>query len=165
LALGDGFDRGVDGVDLVVARPLAAAVVVVVLEDHLLCLGCQALPGSVSRPERGRRRKLIEPEGGLPLLAGAGSIVEHEAIAVGREDEWDLKRLGILQGLLHARADAVAVLLGLDQGDRNVRLIVENVVGSLGLAPRDELASDDDPTAGECDLLANLQHLIPARMA
>ena len=103
LALSDGFDRGVDGVDLVVARPLAAAVVVVVLEDHLLCLGRQALPGSVFRPERGRRRKLIEPEGGLPLLAGAGSIVEHEAIAVRREDEWDLKRLGILQRLLHAR--------------------------------------------------------------
>ena len=36
LALGDGFDRRVDGVDLVVARGLAAAVVEVVLQDDLL---------------------------------------------------------------------------------------------------------------------------------
>ena len=35
LALGDGLDRGVDGVDLIVARGLAAAVVEVVLKDDL----------------------------------------------------------------------------------------------------------------------------------
>ena len=40
LPLGDGFDGGVDGVALVVARCLAAAVVEVVLEDDLLC--CRA---------------------------------------------------------------------------------------------------------------------------
>ena len=39
LALGDGLDRRVDGVDLVVARGLAAAVVVVVLKDDLLGSG------------------------------------------------------------------------------------------------------------------------------
>ena len=38
-ALGDGLDRGVDGVDLVVARGLAAAVVVVVLQHDLLGFG------------------------------------------------------------------------------------------------------------------------------
>ena len=62
-------------------------------------------------------------------------------------------------------ADAVVVVLGLDQGDRNVGLVVEDVVGSLGLAPGDELAADDDPALGEADLLADLQHLIPARLA
>ena len=35
LALGDGLDRGVDGVDLIVARRLAAAVVEIILEDDL----------------------------------------------------------------------------------------------------------------------------------
>ena len=53
LALGDGLDGRVDGVDLVVARRLAAAVVVVVLKDDLLGVRRQALPGAIARPEIG----------------------------------------------------------------------------------------------------------------
>ena len=58
LPLGDGLDRGVDGVDLVVARLLAAAVVVIVLQDDLFLLGGQPLPGAVARPQRRRAREL-----------------------------------------------------------------------------------------------------------
>ena len=65
LALGDGFDGRVDGVDLVVARRLAAAVVVVVLQDDLLGFRRQAFPGAVARPEFGRRRERVEREFGF----------------------------------------------------------------------------------------------------
>ena len=71
LALGDGLDGGVDGVALVVARRLAAAVVEVVLEDDLLCVGRQALPGAVPRPELGGRREGVEGEVGLDLRRSA----------------------------------------------------------------------------------------------
>ena len=92
----------------------------------------------------------------------AGAVVEHEAVAVGGKYEGDVQRLGIFERLLHAVADAVVVVFRLDHRDRDVRLIVENEVGLLGLAARDQLAANDDPALGEIDLLANLQHLIPA---
>ena len=89
--------------------------------------------------------------------------MEHEAVAVGGEDERDVERLGVLERLLHAVADGVVVVLGLDDGERDVRLVVEDVVGALGLAARDQLAADDDPALGEADLLADLRHARPSR--
>ena len=58
----------------------------------------------------------------------------------------------------------MVVVLRLDQGDGDVRLVVENVVGALGLAAGDQLAADDDPAFGEIDLFANLRQDIPARL-
>ena len=46
---------------------------------------------------------------------------------------------------------------------RDVGLVIEDVVGALGLAAGDELAADDDAALGEADLLADLQHPVPAR--
>ena len=83
------------------------------------------------------------------MLALAGAVVEEKGVAVGGEDERDVEGRGVLQGLLHAVADAVVVVLCLDQGDGDVRLVVENVVGTLGFAAGDELAADDDPALGE----------------
>ena len=51
LALGDGFDGCVDGIALVIARGLAAAVVEVVLQDNLFLVGRQALPRAVLLPK------------------------------------------------------------------------------------------------------------------
>jgi hypothetical protein len=65
-------------------------------------------------------------------------------------------------GLLHAVADAMIVVLRLDQRDRDIRLVIENKVGLLGLAARDQLAAHDDPALSKIDLLPNLQHLVPA---
>ena len=89
--------------------------------------------------------------------------MEDEAVAVGGEDKRNIERLGVVERLLHAVADAVVVVLGLDDGDGDVRLVVEDVVGALRLAARDELAADDDAALGEADLLADLRHLVPAR--
>lgn len=58
-------------------------------------------------------------------------------------------------------ADAVIVIFGLDKGDRDVRLVVENDVGLLRLPARYQLAAHDDAALGEKDFLPNLHHLIP----
>jgi hypothetical protein len=57
----------------------------------------------------------------------------------------------------------VIVVLRLYQGDGDVRFIVEDVVGELGLAARDQPAADNDPAFGKEDLLANLGQNIPTR--
>ena len=150
LALGDGLDRGVDGVDLVVAGRLAAAVVEVVLEDDLL------RPRASGPSRRGSAPRVRAGDGKASRArfvsigaARAGAVVEHEAVAVRGEDEGDVERLGVVEGLLHAVADAVVVVLGLDQRERDVGLVVEDVVGALGLAAGDQLAADDDAALGE----------------
>ena len=66
--------------------------------------------------------------------------------------------------MLHAIADAVGVVLCLDQRERDVGLEMEDIVGALGLAARDQLATHDDPALGEADLFADLRHFIPARL-
>ena len=93
LALGDGLDRRVDGVDLVVARGLAAAVVEIVLKDDLLGFGRQALPGAIASPrDRAGDGKASSGERSFPRrVARAGAVVEHEAVAVRGEDEGDVE--------------------------------------------------------------------------
>ena len=90
--------------------------------------------------------------------------MEDKAVAVGRKHERDVERRGVVESLLHAVADAVVVVLGLDQRDRDVGLVVEDVVGTLGFASGDQLAANDDAALGEADLLADLHHFIPARL-
>ena len=57
--------------------------------------------------------------------------------------------VGVVEALLHAVADAVGIVLGLDQRERDVGLVIEDVVGALGLAAGDQLAANDDPALGE----------------
>ena len=59
LAFGDGLDRRIDGVDLIVARGLAAAIVVIILQDDLFGFGVKALPLGVACPEVRRGREGI----------------------------------------------------------------------------------------------------------
>ena len=162
--LGDGLHGRVDGGDLVVPRDLAA-VVEIVLEDDGFDLGRQTLPGAIACPQLAGRRESVKAEGGLPLGTRARSVVEEEPVAVRRKYEGDIQGLGVVQPLLHAVADGMSVVLGLDERDRNVWLVVENIVGALGLPARDQLAAHDDPTLGEAHFLANLQQLVPPRLA
>jgi len=57
----------------------------------------------------------------------------------------------------------VAVVLGLDDGDREVLLVRQDVVGPPGAAAGDELAADDDPAGRDVELLADLRGEVPAR--
>lgn len=56
----------------------------------------------------------------------------------------------------------MVVVFGLDDGDGDVGLVIEDVVGPLGFAPRYELATHDDPALGKGHFLADLQHRVPA---
>ena len=160
---GDRLDGGVDGIDLVVARGLAGTAVEIVLEDDLFLfgLGCQPLPDAIARPQVAGRREGVKAEGDFLFGARTRSVVEHEAVAVGRKHERNVQRFGIAQRLLHAVADGVVVVLGFDQGDRNVRLVLEDVVGPLARAPANQVAAHDDAAPGEAHLLADLRHLVP----
>ena len=56
----------------------------------------------------------------------------------------------------------MVVVLGFDNGDGDIGLVIEDVVGALGFAAGDEPAPDDDPALGEADFLADLGELVPA---
>jgi len=128
----DSFDRVVDNIDLVVARLLAAAVIVIVLEHNCVGFRRQPLPRTLPSPEFGRRRELAEREILLDLAAGARAIVKHKPVAIGREDERNPERRGILQALLHAVTDT-AIEVGSAAANTNskpVRLLL-HVIGDL----------------------------------
>ena len=91
----------------------------------------------------------------------AGAVVEQKAVAVGGEHERNVECRGVVERLLHAVADGVVVVLGFDERDGDVRLVIEDVVGALGLAAGDQLAADDDAAFGEADLPANLRGFVP----
>ena len=58
----------------------------------------------------------------------------------------------------------MVVVLGLNQGDGDVGLVVENVVGELGLAAGHQFSTDNDPASREIDLFADLRQDIPSRL-
>lgn len=86
--------------------------------------------------------------------------MKHEGIAVGAENKGHVQRGRIVQRLLHPVARAVVVVLGLDQCNGKV-LPVQNVVGPLGLAARDEFAPHDDAALGKENLAPKLHPLVP----
>ena len=159
--LGDSLDRGVDRVDLIVARLLAAGVVEIVVQDDRLALGRQPLPGAIALPEAGGRGKGVAGQDGFARGAGPGAVVEHEAGAVGREHERHVQGLGVVERLLHAVAGGVGAVLGLDHGEREVGLVVEDVVGPLPLAAADQPAAHGDAPLGKAHLPADLRALVP----
>ena len=57
----------------------------------------------------------------------------------------------------------VVVVFGLNDRERDVRLVEEEVIGLLCLAAVDGLAANDDPALGEIAFLADLRHHIPLR--
>ena len=65
--------------------------------------------------------------------------------------------------MLHPVADAMVVVLRLDDGYWNIGLVIKDVIGALGFATGDELSPDDDASLGKGDLLADLHHPVPAR--
>ncbi|GEM_PF-1842423 len=162
LPFGDGFNSGVNGAALVVARGLAVAIVVIVLQDDPLNLWRQPFPGTVAGPEFSRSRKSIQRQRGFQLGAGPGAVMENKAVAIGGKDERDVERDGIVQRLLHPVANLVRIVLGLDQSDGPVGPVVEDVIGSLGLTPSNQLAAHDDPAFSEADLAPNLGGFVPA---
>jgi hypothetical protein len=89
--------------------------------------------------------------------------VKDKTVAVGRKHKRNIQGGRVIERLLHAIADAVRVVFCLDDGNRNVRLVIKDVIRPLGLAAGDEFTSNDDAAFGEGHFLANLHHPVPAR--
>src|SRR5690242_20622351 len=89
--------------------------------------------------------------------------MEYEPVAVRREDERDLQDFRVLQSLLHAVAYRVVVVLRLDDGNRDVRLVVEDVVGELRLPPSRHLPANMDLATSEVHLAPDLLVVVPSR--
>jgi len=62
------------------------------------------------------------------------AVMENKAVAVGREHERDIEGHSIIEGLLHSGADAMVIVLGLNDGDGDVWLVIKDVIRTLGLA-------------------------------
>src|SRR4051794_5162854 len=92
---------------------------------------------------------------------GHGTRTRHRLM----RNKWNVEGEGVFEALLQAVADAMGVIFGLDQRDRNVGLVIEDIIGSLGLPTTDQLPANNNPTLRKADLLADLQHFIPAPLA
>src|SRR3546814_9894159 len=101
----------------------------------------EALPLAVAPPQFIRRWKLIEGQLRLDLVTGSGAVMEQEAVAVAGEHEGHVERFGIVERLLHAGADAVFVVLGLDDRQPQVGLAIQDEVGARSEEHTSELQS------------------------
>ena len=110
----------------------------------------------VTRPHLVGRWEGVEGKVRFGSAARAGAVVEHEAVAVRGKHKRDVERCGVFKALLHPVADAVRIVLRLDERLRNVGFEIQNVTGALGLTATDELAAHDYSALGEADLLADL---------
>lgn len=164
LAARHSLDGAVDGIHLVIARHAPGAVVVVGRFD--LVLGCciQPLPLAVAVPKFGRAGELIKGEFGFYLAACATAVVKQEAIAIAGEHERYVQGLCIAQGLLHAGANGVLVVLCLDHSDRQVGLVVEDEVCAACFATAVKFSPDDNAAFGKADFLAHLLVHVPSSL-
>ena len=87
--------------------------------------------------------------------------MKEEGVTVTAEDEWDIEDFGITQRLLDARAYGVIVVFRFDDGNGNVRFVVENVVGALPGSTGVHLPPNMDPAVGKADLFPYLGMDIP----
>ena len=136
-AFRDGIDGAIDGDELVVAGGLLKATVVVVLGgDGFLCggvgLGC-----AVAGPKFVGGRELIERDFARDRARLDGAVVLEEGVAVGAVSERHIEDFGVFKCLLHASPYAVVVVFGLDDSEREVRFVGEDVVGLFGFTAHD----------------------------
>src|SRR4051812_6341990 len=70
--------------------------------------------------------------------------MHEKRVAVRTENERDVETLRVRKSLQHPRSDRVLVVFSLDDGDRKVRTVKEQVVGALTFATCNETATNDD---------------------
>jgi hypothetical protein len=94
----------------------------------------------------------------LDWLALAVELASFGAIALDVDVDMDLDDLvGGEESVVDPVADAVVVVFRLDDDERDVALVIEDVLSALRLTARDELPPNDDPPFGEVDLFPNLR--------
>ena len=77
------------------------------------------------------------------------------------EHKQHTKCFGIIQRLLHTGTHAIAVFLGFDHCQRDIWLVIQDVIGTLLLTTGMQLAPHDDAPLGEAHFLPNLAMQIP----
>ena len=88
--------------------------------------------------------------------------MKMEAIAIAAEYEGDIQRISVAEGLLNSSTHRVLVVFRLDDRDRDVGLVVENIVGASLLSACVEFPSDINFAGGEAYFLTDLSVYIPA---
>ncbi|MNN23437.1 hypothetical protein D3C81_1368350 [compost metagenome] len=157
-----GLNGTVDGVHLVVARHAPGAVVVIRGFGLLLAFAAEALPLTVALPQLLGAGELPQAQLGFLLRAGTTAIMEEKTVTVAGEHERQIQRLGITERLLHSSAEGMLVVLGFDNSQRQVGLVIQDVVCATRFAPAVQLATDDDAALGKADFLTDLLVQIPA---
>jgi hypothetical protein len=101
----------------------------------------------------------------LQHAIGAGGVAEHEPIAVAGKAERDVQQVGVPDGLLHAGAHGVLVVLGFDHGQRDVGFVEQCEIGPQhgGRVALRLLAAHHHPPGAQRVLAVDLVQAAPAR--
>ena len=119
-------------------------------------LGVISLYLLVALPELGGRGKRIEREFPLDHGAKAAEVVVQESVAVGAERERYVEEPRRSPSPVGGRPRHEWLVLGLDDGYRDVGLTVQDYVRALSLAADDLLSLDEDSAVGQEHFLADL---------
>ena len=89
--------------------------------------------------------------------------MQQEPVTIGTEHKRDIHHLRIGKCLLHPGTDTVIIVLCLDDSNRNIGFIVEDIVGPSRFGPAHGVALDEHPTIGNIHLFPDLVMMVPAR--
>jgi len=93
--------------------------------------------------------------------AGGCAVVLHERVTIGTVGERNIENLGVFERLLHAVPDRVIVVLGLNNSEREIRFVRENVVRLLRFTSLHRLTTNDNAAFRKVSFLSDLSHAVP----
>ena len=144
----DAVEGAVDGDALVIARGVALLAGVIGLGQDRLFFWGEAGLLFIAANELVIGREGVE--GDFPLEPGE-EVMLGKAVAVGAVGKGQIQHHGIGHGLLQAEGDAVAVVLGLYDGDGVVGAEVEQVIRFLRVAADGDVATEVHLAVGDLD--------------
>ena len=126
--------------------------------DELLLLRSNVFIAHIATPQILRGRELFKSEFSF---RSALHVMLKEAVAVGAVNKRYIQHLGILDALLHTSANAVLVVLCLDNCQGQIWLVVQQIVSAFPLATGSNIPSDDNATVREVILHSDLFLPVP----
>jgi len=122
-----------------------------------------ALSCAVPVPQVGWRGEFFERQLAFEHAIRQRAITKQESISVAGDRERHVQQLGIFDGLAHAGAKGVIVVLGLDDGDGHAGPPAQHVVSAAdGLfVPRRVVAAHHDPPGFQGNFLEHLLVHVP----
>ena len=148
-ALGDRLDSAVDGDALIVAWRIGLHVVVVRRVHHGAFGWVEAAAVPIAPVQLGGSGEAVK--GDVGALVARRAVELEEAVAVRAEGERKVEDFGVVDRLLDAAGNGLVVVLRLNDGDGEVRLGEEDVVGLVAVLLRVTLAlcRHEDSTGGK----------------